>query len=114
MMLLPLDLLSDLLGRISFNGNLGGLPTIAVMAVPFIVGLIVGYFIKKVMKWAIIAGVIVLVVAYFGFFGLSMSTLGDLASKYGPIAAQEAILLFGMLPLGIGFILGLILGFIFG
>jgi uncharacterized membrane protein (Fun14 family) len=84
------------------------------MAIPFIVGLIVGFLVKKVLKWAIIAGVIVLVVAYFGFFGLSLSALGDLATKYGPMAAQGAILFFGLLPLGIGFRLGLILGFIFG
>jgi hypothetical protein len=112
MMIVPLDLLSDLLGRI--GGSIGGLPTIAIMAVPFIVGLIVGFLIKKVLKWAIIAGIIVVVIAYFGFFGLSLATLGDLAQQYGPIAAQEAILLFGLLPLGLGFILGLILGFIFG
>lgn len=111
-MIIPLDLFSDLLGRIS--GSIGGLPTIAVMAIPFIVGLVVGFLIKKVLKWAIIAGIIVVVVAYFGFFGLSLNTLGGLVEQYGPIAAQEAILLFGMLPLGIGFILGLILGFIFG
>jgi len=112
MMFVPLDLLSDLLGKIT--GNLGGLPTIAVMVVPFVVGLVVGFLVKKVLKWAIIIGVIVVVVAYFGFFGLSLSTLGDLATKYGPIAAQGAIALFGLLPLGIGFIVGLILGFIFG
>ena len=112
MMILPLDLLGDLLGLIT--GSIGGLPTIAIMAVPFIVGLIVGFLIKKVLKWAIIAGIIVVVVAYFGFFGLSLSSLGDLATKYGPMAAQEAILLFGMLPLGIGLVIGLILGFIFG
>jgi hypothetical protein len=112
MMVLPLDLLGDLLGLIT--GSIGGLPTIAIMAVPFIVGLIVGFLIKKVLKWAIIAGIIVVVVAYFGFFGLSLSALGDLVTQYGPLAAQEAILLFGMLPLGIGLVIGLILGFIFG
>ena len=112
MMILPLDLLGDLLGLIP--KSIGGLPTIAIMAVPFIVGLIVGFLIKKVLKWAIIAGIIVVVVAYFGFFGLSLSALGGLATQYGPIAAQEAILLFGMLPLGIGLVIGLILGFIFG
>jgi hypothetical protein len=112
MVILPLDLLGELLAKIS--GTIGGLPTIAIMAIPFIVGLIVGFLIKKVLKWAIIAGIIVVVIAYFGFFGLSLSTLGDLATKYGPLAVQEAILLFGLLPLGIGFIIGLILGFIFG
>ncbi len=112
MIVLPLDLLGDLLGKLT--GTFAGLPTIVVMAIPFIFGLIVGYLIKKALKWAIIAGIILVVVAYFGFFGLSLSSLGDLATKYGPIAVQEGILLFGFLPLGIGFIIGLVLGFIFG
>ena len=112
MLFLPFDLLGDLLSKIT--GSIGGLPTIAIMAVPFVVGLVVGFLVKKVLKWAIIAGIIVVVIAYFGFFGLSLSSLGDLATKYGPVAAQGAIALFGLLPLGIGFIIGLILGFIFG
>jgi uncharacterized membrane protein (Fun14 family) len=111
-MLLPLDLLSDLLGKIS--GNLGAIPTLAVMAIPLIVGLIVGYFVKKLLKWAVIAAIIVVIIAYFGFFGLSFATLSNLADQYGPIAIQEAIVLFGLMPLGIGFIIGLILGFIIG
>ncbi len=110
MIFLPLDLLGDLIGKIS--GSIGGLPTLAIMAVPFIVGLIVGFFVKKVLKWAIIAGIIVVIIAYFGFFGLSLSALGDLVTTYGPIAAQGAIVLFGLLPLGIGFIIGLIIGFL--
>jgi len=112
MILLPLDLLSDLLGLIP--KSIGGLPTLVIMAIPFIIGLIVGYLIKKVLKIAIIAAIIVIVVAYFGFFGLSLSALGNLVTQYGPIAAQEAILLFGLLPLGLGLIIGLVLGFIFG
>ncbi len=110
MLVVPLDLLSDLLGRIT--GSIGGFPTIVIMAIPFIVGLIVGYLVKKVLKWAIIIGIIVVVLAYFGFFGLSLSGLADLVTQYGPMAAQEAILLFGLLPLGIGFIIGLLIGFI--
>ncbi len=111
-MIMPLDLLSDLLGKIT--GNIGGLPTLAIMAVPFIVGLVVGYLIKKFLKFAVIAAIIVIVVAYFGFFGLSFATLKNLADQYGPVAIQGAIVLFGLLPLGIGFIIGLILGFIVG
>jgi hypothetical protein len=110
MIVLPFDLMGDLLGKIT--GTIGGLPTIALMAIPFIVGLIVGFLIKKVLKWAIIAAIIVVIIAYFGFFGLSLSTLGDLATTYGPMAFQGAVLLFGMLPLGIGFIIGLIIGFL--
>jgi len=52
--------------------KLGGLPTNAVMMIlPFIIGLIVGYLAHKFLKIAIIAAIIIVVVAYFGFFGLS-------------------------------------------
>jgi uncharacterized membrane protein (Fun14 family) len=104
--------MSDLLGKIT--GNLGGVPTLVIMAIPLVIGLIVGYLVKKFLKFAIIAAIIVVVVAYFGFFGLSFTVLKNLADQYGPLAIQEAILLFGMLPLGIGFIIGVIIGFIVG
>jgi len=112
-MLFPLDLIGDLLGFIT-GGTLAGIPTLIVMVIPFIVGLIVGFLIKKFLKWAIIAGIILVVVAYFGFFGLNLGALKNMTETYGPMAIQGGILLFGILPLGLGFILGLILGFIFG
>ena len=112
-MVIPLDFLGDIINFI-VNGTIAGLPTIAVMAVPFIIGLVVGFLVKKVLKIAIIVGVLVLILAYFGFWGLSLDKLSDWAITYGGIAVQGAILILGVLPLGIGFILGLILGFIFG
>jgi len=54
------------------------------------------------------------ILAYFGIFGLSFSTLGAWAVAGGGAALAGGMLLFGVLPLGIGFIIGLILGFIFG
>jgi len=83
------------------------------MILPFVLGLIVGYLVHKVLKIAIIAGIILVVVAYFGFFGLSLGALKNLADKYGPIALQYGTLLIGILPLGLGFIVGLVIGFIF-
>ena len=65
------------------SGSIGGLPPIVVMILPFVIGLIVGYLVHKVLKIAIIAGIILVVVAYFGFFGLSLSALKDIADKYG-------------------------------
>jgi glucan phosphoethanolaminetransferase (alkaline phosphatase superfamily) len=106
-MIIPMDLLSDLFGRIT--GNLGGVPTLLIMAVPFIIGLIIGFFIKKSLKIAIIAAIILVIATYFGFFGLTWSTLGNV----GMDVIQGGILLFGMLPLGIGLVIGLIIGFIF-
>ncbi len=112
-MVFPLNLLGDILNFIT-KGTVIGLPTIVFMAIPFIVGLIVGFLVKKFLKWAIIAAVIVFVLAYFGVWGLSFGKLADWAKTYGPLAAQGALLIIGILPLGIGFIIGLILGFIFG
>jgi uncharacterized membrane protein (Fun14 family) len=108
MMILPLDLIGDILGLIS--GSIGGLPTILVMAIPFIVGLIIGFLVRNFLKWAIIAFIIVLILAYFGVWGLSFNTL----QQWSGVAIQGAIIVIGILPLGIGFAIGLILGFIFG
>ena len=112
-MIIALDLLSDLGGFIT-GGSVNGLPTLVIMAIPLIVGLVVGFLLKKFLKWAIIAFVIVLALAYLGVWGLSFAKLQEWATLYGPLAVQEAILVIGILPLGIGFVIGLILGFIFG
>jgi uncharacterized membrane protein (Fun14 family) len=108
-----LTLIDELIQFIT-SGSIAGLPPIVVMIIPFIVGLIVGFFVKKSLKIAVIAAIIIFVVSYFGFFGLSLATLKDLADRYGPIAVQYGVLLIGMLPLSIGFIIGLIIGFLFG
>jgi uncharacterized membrane protein (Fun14 family) len=107
-----LGVLDDIFGFIT-SGSIGGLPPIVVMIIPFVIGLVVGYFVHKMLKIAIIAAIILVVVSYFGFFGLSLGALTDLADKYGPIAIQYGVLLMGMLPLGLGLIVGLIIGFIF-
>ena len=101
----------DIFGFIT-SGSIGGLPPIVVMILPFVIGLIVGYLFRKMLKIAIIAGIILVVVSYFGFFGLSLGALKDLSDKYGPIAVQYGIFFMGMLPLGLGLIVGLVIGFI--
>jgi uncharacterized membrane protein (Fun14 family) len=106
-----LGVIEDLFGFLT-SGSIGGLPPIVIMILPFVIGLIVGYLVHKMLKIAIIAGIILVVVAYFGFFGLSLVSLQNLAEKYGPIALHYGTLLIGMLPLGLGFIVGLVLGFI--
>lgn len=95
------------------SGSISGIPTIVVMILPFVIGLIIGYLVHKMLKIAIIAGIILVIVAYLGFFGLSLGVLKNLADKYGPIAVQYGTLLIGILPLGLGFVVGLIIGFIF-
>jgi uncharacterized membrane protein (Fun14 family) len=107
-----LGVLEDVFGFIT-SGSIGGLPPIVVMIIPFVIGLIVGYLVHKMLKIAIIAAIILVVVAYFGFFGLSLGALSNIADTYGPIAIQYGTLLMGMLPLGIGLVVGFIIGFIF-
>lgn len=108
-----MGLLEDLFGFIT-NGSIGGLPTILVMLLPFILGLIVGYLVHKFLKFAIIAGFLLIIASYLGFFGLSLGALSNLANQYGPAVIHYGTLLIGMLPLGLGFIVGLVIGFIFG
>jgi uncharacterized membrane protein (Fun14 family) len=101
----------DIFGFIT-SGSIGGLPPIALMIIPLIIGLIVGYLIHKFLKIAIISAVIAVVAAYLGFFTLNIGALKDLSDKYGPMAVQYGTLLIGILPFGIGFIVGVIIGFI--
>jgi uncharacterized membrane protein (Fun14 family) len=107
-----LGIFDDIFGFIT-SGSIGGLPPIVVMIIPFIIGLIVGFLAKKMLKIAIIAAVILLVVSYLGFFGLSLGALKNLVDIYGPEVAHYGALLIGMLPMGLGLIVGLIIGFIF-
>jgi uncharacterized membrane protein (Fun14 family) len=106
--------LLDSIIQLITQGAIAGIPTLIVMAIPFILGLIIGFFLKKILKIAIIAAVILFVATYFGLFGLSFTGLKNLATQYGPVAIQYAIAIIGLLPLSIGLILGAILGFIFG
>ena len=96
------------------TGNIGGLPTWAIFIIMLVVGLIVGYLVHLFLKIAIIAAIILFIVAYFGFWGLSLSSLKNYATQYGSIVYQYGALIIGILPLSIGFIIGVIIGFVFG
>ena len=106
----------DALGQI-FNfitsGNIGGLPPIVVVIIMFVIGLIVGYLIHLFLKIAIIAAIILFVVAYLGFWGLSLNVLKNYVAQYGSIVYQYGALIIGILPLSIGFVIGVIIGFVF-
>ena len=95
------------------SGTIGGIPPLVLMIIPFIIGLVVGYLVHKMLKIGIIAAIILVVVAYFGFFGLSLGALKNIADTYGPVAVQYGVLLMGMLPLGLGLVVGFVIGFIF-
>ena len=109
-----MSIVNDLFGAL--GGTIGGLPTIVVLAVPFVVGLVIGFLIKKLLKIGIILGLLTLVAVYFGFVNLDTvsKTLSDLVNKYGPVAMSYVAVFFGILPLSIGLIIGIALGFIFG
>ncbi len=94
------------------SGTIGGIPPLVLMIIPFIIGLVVGYLVHKMLKIAIIAAIILVVVAYFGFFGLDLGALKNIADTYGPVAIQYGVLLMGILPLGLGLIVGFVIGFV--
>lgn len=96
------------------TGSIGGLPPIALMIIIFVIGLVVGYLIHLFLKIAIVAAIIIFVVAYFGLFGLSLNELKKYALQYGPLVYQYGVLIIGILPLSIGFIIGVIIGFVLG
>jgi uncharacterized membrane protein (Fun14 family) len=94
------------------SGSIGGLPPIVLMIIPLVIGLIIGILLHKFLKIAIIGAIVVVVAAYLGFFSLNVGAMKDLSDKYGPIVVQYGTLLIGILPLGIGFIIGLVVGFV--
>jgi uncharacterized membrane protein (Fun14 family) len=103
--------LNDLIHFIT-SGSIAGLPPIVMMIIIFVIGLIVGYLIHLFLKIAIVAAIVLFVAAYLGFFGLSLGALKNLAVKYGPLVYQYGVLIIGILPLSIGFIIGVIIGFL--
>ena len=109
-----MSIINDLFGAL--GGTIAGLPTIVVLAVPFVGGLVIGFLIKKLLKIGIILGLLTLVAVYFGFVSLDTvsKTLSDLVDKYGPVSMSYVAVIFGILPLSIGLIIGIALGFIFG
>ena len=84
------------------------------MLIPLIIGVVGGFLARKFLKFAIIAAIILVVVAYFGFFSLNLGSLKTIADQYGPIAVQYGTLIIGLLPLGLGFFVGAIIGFLVG
>jgi len=92
-----------------------GLPPIVIAAIPFIVGLVLGILIKRALKLVITLALVAVVALYLGV--VSWGTLNAYLEKvYAniPLAIHYAALLFAMLPLGLGFVVGLLVGLRFG
>jgi uncharacterized membrane protein (Fun14 family) len=106
-----LGIIEDVFGFIT-SGSIGGLSPLILMIIPLVIGVVVGFLLHKFLKFAIIAAAIAIIVAYLGFYTLNLGSMSDLAVQYGPIAVQFGTILFGMLPLGIGFIVGFVIGFL--
>jgi uncharacterized membrane protein (Fun14 family) len=104
-------IIEDLFGFLS-SGSLGGIPAIVLMVIPLVIGIILGVLVHKFLKFALIAVVIAIIAAYLGFYTLNLSAMADLAYQYGPAIVQYSTILIGMLPLGIGLIVGFIVGFL--
>jgi len=92
-----------------------GLPPIVLAALPFIIGLILGILIKRALKLVITLALVAVIALYLGI--VSWGTLNAYLEKvYAtiPLAIHYAALLFAMLPLGLGFAIGLLIGLRFG
>jgi len=104
--------LEEVFGFIT-SGSIAGISPLIVIAITFIIGVIAGYIARKFLKIAIIAVIIVIIISYLGFFGLSLGALKTAAETYGPMVIQLCTFLAGVLPIGLGFIVGFIVGLIF-
>ncbi|NLF88551.1 hypothetical protein GX563_06985 [Candidatus Bathyarchaeota archaeon] len=104
-------ILEDIIGFITSN-TISSIPAIVWMILPLIIGVVVGYLLHKFLKIAVIIAVIVAIAAYFGYVSLSTESMTGLIDQYGPIVVQYGTLLIGILPLGIGFIIGFAVGFL--
>jgi len=106
------DNLMGAIFNIISNESLLGVPTTIFMTLPFILGLIIGFFIKKALRMALILSLIAGVGLYFGV--INMEQIKDLVIRYGGVALHYATILIGMLPLGIGLIIGMLIGLRYG
>ena len=106
--------LTDELLHFITNGSVFGIPSLAVMAIPLVLGIIIGFFAIKFLKLVVVIVIILAVVVYFGFYSLNIPALQQIAQQYGSDALAYGALLLGMLPLSIGLAIGVIIGVILG
>jgi uncharacterized membrane protein (Fun14 family) len=106
-------MINELFGFLS-SGNIGGIPTIIIMSIPFVIGLFIGFFIKKFFKIIIIITIIAVIASYIGFFTINLSSLKNIADAYGPEVIHYGTMLIGILPIGLGLFAGLVVGFLLG
>ena len=91
-----------------FSGNLGF--GIGLIGIEFLIGLILGLLIKKALKIIIIIAVLIGLGSYFGAVAVNW---GKVAGAAGTVIALNSVV-FTLLPLGAGLLVGGIVGFIKG
>jgi uncharacterized membrane protein (Fun14 family) len=92
-----------------------GLPTSISMIGIFIIGLILGILLWKMLKMAIVFTILVGVGMYFGVVGSGfIEDVKTLLMTYGPQALQLAALVIGILPFGFGVAVGFVIGLLRG
>ncbi len=79
--------------------------------VQFLIGIIIGYVLKRVVKYGIIAAVIAFIAIYLGV--ISKSTVLSAAKRIYEVTSPLLQSIIGMVPFGVGLIVGIIIGFIF-
>lgn len=107
--------ITSIIMEIITKETLFGLPTIVSMFGVFIIGLIIGILFRKALKWGIVLVIIAGVGLYFGV--VSWGFIGRVANylmDYGSKAIQYAAVVCGVLPLGLGLVVGLIIGIMRG
>lgn len=94
------------------NGSISGIPVAGFTLFSFMLGLIIGYLLRKLVKLALLIGFIVILASYLGF--INVSEVKSIAERYGTEIISYIALFVGIIPLSIGLIIGLIIGFLFG
>jgi uncharacterized membrane protein (Fun14 family) len=94
------------------NGSISGIPVAGFTLFSFILGLMIGYLLRRLVKLALLVGFIVVLASYLGF--INVSEIKNIAEKYGTEVISYIAFFIGILPLSIGLVIGLIIGFLFG
>ena len=94
------------------TGSVGALPSVVLVAIPVVIGLVAGLFLHKFLKAALVVLIVVVLAAYLGLYSADLTTIFQAGMSIGSMAYQYAILLFGVIPLTGGFVVGAVIGFI--
>ncbi len=97
------------------GGSIRGFSPIFIVAVPLIIGIAIGYLIRRVLKVGIILALAALLATFLGLINLGAvaGELTGIVHKYGSVVLSYLAIAFGVIPLTVGLLIGIILGFLF-